>query len=204
MICRNHVDVSEGVRRCARCQVPFCADCLVEIQGRPYCATCKAEQLLDVRSGVDRTIMTYASNWKRFGALLLDSLIVGVPAALLFFLLPMMIIAGQSKQPDNPMLALLPIFLWFPAALATPIYEALMYQYKNGQTLGKMALKVRVVRPDGSPISVGQAWGRAFGKMVLGVVLGCLAIVDYVPALFTAEKTTIHDLMASTRVIDYE
>ena len=52
MICRNHVDVSEGVRRCSRCGSTFCRDCLVEIGGAPYCATCKTEQLLDVRSGV--------------------------------------------------------------------------------------------------------------------------------------------------------
>jgi len=60
MICRNHVDVSAGVRRCSRCGVTFCSDCLVDIQGKPYCATCKGEQLLDVRSGVDRTNLEFA------------------------------------------------------------------------------------------------------------------------------------------------
>ena len=201
MICRNHVDVSEGVRRCARCQVPFCADCLVEIQGRPYCSTCKAEQLLDVRSGVDRTIMSYASNWKRFGALILDGLIVGLPSYLIFIVLPMMLVASTNPSSDNPAVAFVPLIGWIPYFLTTPIYEALMTLHKNGQTLGKMALKVRIVRMDGSPVTNGQAWGRAFGKMLLG---SCISIFDYVPALFTAEKTTIHDLIASTRVIDSE
>lgn len=194
MICRNHVDVSEGIRRCARCQVPFCPDCLVEIQGRPYCATCKTEQLMDVRSGVDRTMIAYASNWKRFGAIIIDGLIVGLPAYLLLVLLPALLFAQQNDTAGS----IVSMALLVPYILAQPTYEALMFQYKNGQTLGKMALKVRVVRPDGSPMTTGQAWGRAFAKLLLG----CISIFDYIPALFTAEKTTIHDLVASTRVVD--
>ena len=73
-----------------------------------------------------------------------------------------------------------------------------MLQTKNGQTLGKMALKVRVVRPDGSPISPGQAWGR----VAMRTILGCLWIVDYIPAFFTPERTTLHDMVAGTRVVD--
>jgi uncharacterized RDD family membrane protein YckC len=61
-----------------------------------------------------------------------------------------------------------------------------------------MALKVRVVRPDGSPITSGQAWGRAAMKMIFG----CIWFADYLPAFFTQEKTTLHDLVASTRVVD--
>ena len=60
MICRNHVDVSEGIRRCGRCGATFCRDCLVDIGGVPYCATCKTEQLLDARSGVQRTALDIA------------------------------------------------------------------------------------------------------------------------------------------------
>lgn len=196
MLCRNHVDVSEGIRRCARCQVPFCRDCLVEIQGRPYCAICKTEQLLDVRSGVDRTVISLASNWKRFGAIILDGLIVSLPAYLLLILLPAMTLAKRNETAGGIFI----MVLWIPYVLAQPAYEALMFQHKNGQTLGKMALKIRVVRPDGSPLTPGQAWGRAFAKLFLG----CISIFDYLPALFTAEKTTIHDLVAGTRVVDHD
>ena len=73
-----------------------------------------------------------------------------------------------------------------------------MLSMKSGQTLGKLAVKVQVVRPDGRPISTGQAWGRA----VMRLVLGCLWIVDYLPAFFTEQKTTLHDMVAGTRVIE--
>src|SRR5436305_7391281 len=77
MICRNHVDVSEGVRRCSRCGTPFCRDCLVEIGGAPYCAMCKTEQLLDVRSGVSGPL-DLATIGKRFLAVLVDGIILYV------------------------------------------------------------------------------------------------------------------------------
>jgi uncharacterized RDD family membrane protein YckC len=88
--------------------------------------------------------------------------------------------------------------MYIPLILVPFLYEALMLQHKNGQTVGKMAMKVRVVRPDGSPISTGQAWGRSG----LRVVFKCLWPIDYLPAFFTNEKTTLHDLAASTRVIE--
>ena len=33
------------------------------------------------------------------------------------------------------------------------------------------------------------------------LVLGCMAIVDYIPYFFTDEKTTLHDMVAGTRVV---
>jgi uncharacterized RDD family membrane protein YckC len=192
MLCRTHIDVAEGVRRCARCGTPYCPDCLVELSGRPYCATCKSEQLLDVRSGVDRSgAIDLASRWNRFGAVFLDGLLVAVP---MYALLGVFVYWPQSQGQTPPLWA---NFISIPFALLSVLYEGLMMQYKDGQTLGKMALKVRVVRPDGSSISTGQAWGRTLIRMVLG----CLWIVDYIPAFFTQEKTTLHDMAAGTRVV---
>jgi len=192
MLCRNHVDVVERVRRCARCQVPYCPDCLVEIGGRPYCAGCKAEQLLDVRSGVDRTRVQLASRWNRFGATIVDGIIIAIP---MYAVMGFIMIGPIMKGQQPPMWA---NFIGIPFSLLGLVYEGLMLQHKNGQTLGKMLLKVRVVRPDGSPITPGQAWGRTGIRSVLA--LTCLAIVDYIPAFFTDEKTTLHDMAAGTRV----
>jgi uncharacterized RDD family membrane protein YckC len=191
MICRNHVEVTEGVRRCSRCSVPYCGDCLVDIAGQPYCAICKSERLLDVRSGVDATRLDFASPWKRFAAIFLDGLIVNLPIYL-GSILTAMAIAGVDE--NNPLLT----FVFIPLMFAQFFYEGAMMAAKRGVTLGKMAVKVRVVRPDGSPISTGQAWGRAAMKLLFG----CISIFDYLPAFFTKERTTLHDLVAGTRVIE--
>ena len=195
MICRNHVDVSEGVRRCARCGGSYCTDCLVSIHDRPYCATCKTEQLMDVRSGIDIVSrITYDGFWQRFGAYLIDYVIQLVPIYGIFGVL--MLISGLTsglKAEPSPL-----ILLGYIPALLIPIcYEALMLQMK-GQTVGKMALRLKVVRPDGSRITAGQAWGRA----AMRLILGCLIIGDYIPYFFTDEKTTLHDMVAGTRVIE--
>lgn len=194
MICRNHVDVMEGIRRCARCQTPYCRNCLVDIQGRPYCATCKSEQLLDVRSGVSAVgigVLQYASIWKRFGAAFLDALVLMIPIWIISFAVGM----ATTQLPTNtrPFANLITLPLMFVSFL----YEGLMYSNKDGQTLGKIAMRIRVVRIDGTSITQGQAWGRAGMKFILG----CMCIT-YIPAFFTDEKTTLHDMVAGTRVVD--
>ena len=40
MQCKNHPNVA-AVDRCAGCAEPFCANCLVDIQGQKYCGSCK-------------------------------------------------------------------------------------------------------------------------------------------------------------------
>ena len=194
MICRNHLDVSEGVRRCSRCGGTYCPDCLVQIGDQMFCATCKTEQIMDVRSGVDRTRMQYANFWQRLGAYIIDYIIQIIPIYAIMGVV--MLVAGlEAVAADEPSVWLLVIYV--PAFLIPICYEALMLQWKS-QTVGKMALRIKVVRPDGSRISTGQAWGRA----VMRLILGCLIIGDYIPFFFTDEKTTLHDMVAGTRVIE--
>jgi uncharacterized RDD family membrane protein YckC len=193
LACRNHPDVVEGLRYCSRCGQPYCPDCLVNIRGNTYCATCKNEQMLDLSSGVDQNVLELAGIGRRFGALFLDGLLLSIPVVVLFVLL----IVTMSSNPNfNP--------IWFQPALLLVIivyvvYEALMLGAR-GQTLGKMAMKIRVVRPDGTPISKGQAWGRAFMRQILA---SCLSIFNYLPAFFTKDRTCLHDLVANTRVVNW-
>src|SRR5258708_1643190 len=102
MVCANHVDVSEGVRPCARCRGPFCGDCVVTIQGLPYCATCKAEKLLDVQSGTDASVLQLATIGRRFAANLIDSCIVSIPIfTLLVCSWPSPRLARELRRPGS-------------------------------------------------------------------------------------------------------
>lgn len=193
--CPNHPDL-ETSERCARCGVGYCPNCLVTIEGRSYCARCKDERLLDIRSGVDPTKLPLASNWKRFGAIFVDGLITTLPLyfLMIMFLVPFMIANAQASNAEPPLWI---NFIGFPLMFVNLIYEGLMTQ-RNGQTVGKKALGIRIVQPDGRPITQGQAWGRAGARLLLG----CCWILDYIPAFFNAERTTLHDLLAKTRVVD--
>jgi uncharacterized RDD family membrane protein YckC len=165
----------------------------VAINDRLYCVMCKSEQLLDVRSGIDRTQLNLAGIGRRFGALMIDRIIVIGPVYALFLI--GMFATADAKGDPNPWVLLLLV----PLVFAPPVYEGLMLQHKQGQTLGKMALRIRVVRVDGSPITAGQAWGRATMRFVLE---GCASFIVYIPAFFTKEKTGLHDLVSSTRVVE--
>ena len=190
MLCRNHIDVSEGVRRCARCGSPFCHDCLVDIGGKPYCATCKGEEILDVRSGVDRRVLDFAGLGRRLGAAIVDGFLMWIVVAVLGVFFGIMGSAARNIGLNIGW----QLLMW----ALTVSYQALMLAAR-GQTLGKMAMKVKVVNADGSDITPGQAWGREIARAVLGL----LCIVDYIPLFFTDEKTSLHDMAAKTRVVNW-
>jgi uncharacterized RDD family membrane protein YckC len=194
--CRNHWDVVEGLRPCSRCGQTFCRDCLVDINGRPYCANCKNEQLLDVRSGVSSSTLSLASIGKRFGALFIDGFIVGIPFAIILGIVLFSAFSGNQFRPEN--FVAIQAFSWL-SIFVMVIYEGLMLGAR-GQTLGKIAMGIKVVRADGGDLTKGQAWGRAAMRQVL---VSCLCVINYLPAFFTPDKTALHDMVAGTRVVNW-
>jgi uncharacterized RDD family membrane protein YckC len=188
--CRNHADSVDALRSCARCNESFCGDCLVEIGARSLCATCKTEELLDVRSGVaGNARLDFASIAPRFAAWLVDILpVVGAQYLLRRWLMSVGIYMTSLINP-----------LGVSLSLAFVIYEALFLQWR-GQTLGKMLLRVKVVNADGRDLSIGQAWWRAIARGILGYTFG----LEYIPAFFTSERTCVHDLVARSRVVMVE
>ena len=68
---------------------------------------------------------------------------------------------------------------------------------KYGATLGKMACGIRVVRPDGSPVTYLRAFGRYWAKFLSGIML----LIGYIIAAFDAEKRALHDHICDTRVV---
>ena len=76
------------------------------------------------------------------------------------------------------------------------LYNAIMIG-KFGATVGKMAFRLKVVNADNTPVSMGKAFGRAFAD----VVSGFTCMIGYVIAAFDSQKRSLHDHIASTRVI---
>src|SRR5262245_60611621 len=137
MICRNHVDVSEGIRRCARCGSTFCADCLVDIGGVPYCAVCKTEQLLDARSGVERTKLDIAGIGRRIVGYLIDTFVL----YFVNFAIGLVIGVVMAASGNSTAAGLVGALTGIPV---TVVYDALLTAAR-GQTLGKMAMTMKVV-----------------------------------------------------------
>jgi uncharacterized RDD family membrane protein YckC len=183
MICRNHVDVSEGVRRCSRCGSTFCHDCLVDIGGKPYCAMCKTEQLLDVRSGVSGPL-DLAPISRRFWAYVADNVILYVVNATIGFAIGAAMRGGRAQ--------LLSCVTALTSIVLAIAYDAILVA-SSGQTLGKRVLNLKVVGETGADVTTGQAWGRAAAKLIP---------FSAVVALFNNERKGIHDMLARTRVVN--
>jgi uncharacterized RDD family membrane protein YckC len=66
-----------------------------------------------------------------------------------------------------------------------------------GQTVGRMALGIAVVRRDGGVPGYGRAALRSVGNALVVVTLGLAALV----ALFNRERRDMADLVSGTRVV---
>ncbi|MDX9709761.1 MAG: RDD family protein, partial [Trichloromonas sp.] len=67
-----------------------------------------------------------------------------------------------------------------------------------GQTPGKMALRIKVIRATGEEIGYGRAFVREVpGKFLSGILLG----IGYLMAAFDSQKQGLHDRIADTYVI---
>ncbi|HWM90865.1 MAG TPA: RDD family protein [Thermoanaerobaculia bacterium] len=203
MPCKNHPFVEDRLTRCSRCAEAFCPDCIVEIGGLPYCLSCKTESMRDLRSGVSVHELDMASVGRRFVALFIDGLLLTIPLVILalLVLLPLGLIEQQDENLP-PFLAIFAnIFVSLLAGASYVVYEGLMLS-SGGQTVGKKAMNIKVVTAEGNEVTRGQAWGRAASRQLLGFV-PCLGLIDYLVA-FGQERTTIHDMMAKTRVINWQ
>ncbi len=83
----------------------------------------------------------------------------------------------------------------FFSSLVSAAYS-IVFHWMWGQTLGKMALQIRVVSIDGGPLSFGQAVGRYFATFLSAFILG----IGFVMAGVRSDKRALHDLLAGTRV----
>jgi uncharacterized RDD family membrane protein YckC len=96
--------------------------------------------------------------------------------------------------------------LWviLAVALCTIYYAATMCRggERNGQTLGKQAVGLRVTRTDGKPIGPGVVLFRELLlKLVVGWLTGIGWLIDGLWPLHDGENRAVHDLAAGTRVV---
>jgi uncharacterized RDD family membrane protein YckC len=196
--CTNHPEVTSGILRCTRCSRPFCPSCVIRLRGFVYCASCKGERVRDIQSGSAPGELELATIGRRFGALWVDSLFFFVLSMVgTLMVIPFLMGSTRSETTDALTANVFVIGFTVLVAALMMVYEGLMLS-SRGQTLGKMALGIKVVTPEGRDISTGQAWGRSLLRQVF---FSYLSLINYLPAAFTKQRTCLHDLIAKTRVI---
>jgi uncharacterized RDD family membrane protein YckC len=193
----------EATRYCSECGRSTPADELAHFGDRLICPYCKDAYAQKLREGVAPVAaVSYAGFWIRFVAYMIDAIILAVAMGIVqFAILGSFISFPRFDSGTRPELMLAPMLGMLGLLSVVSIGISCTYEsffvYKYGATPGKMALSLKVVRPNGGPIDLGRAVGRYFGKMLSGIIL----YIGYIMAGFDSEKKALHDMICDTRVI---
>ena len=200
--------IEPDIRYCSQCGQPSPLDQLARFGDTLVCPNCKNSFVQKLREGVApvQPVFYYAGFWIRFVAAFIDGIILGVTSSAVQLLLlgsAFRPFAGMREPmpPDQALAAFGAIM--GTLALSMLIGVAIGASYEGffvsrvGATPGKMALGLKVVRPNGGPVSPGRAFGRYFAKWLSSMTLG----IGYIIVGFDAEKRAMHDMIVDTRVV---
>lgn len=136
-----------------------------------------------------------AGLWRRLAARFLDCLLGALIWSLAAMWLVIMVWARRSPLPLREA-ALLAVATLGLAAVLHVMYHV-VFIGGCGQTPGRMAVGIAVVRRDGVRAGYGRAMVRCFAGVLVGLTLGLLSI----GVLFTRERRGLADWLAGTRVV---
>jgi uncharacterized RDD family membrane protein YckC len=149
------------------------------------------------------TAVTPAGWWQRVGAALLDTVVVAIGAVILGIALALLI----ADDTDDDAVTGIAAATGFVVTGAYFCVLSARGGSRNGQTWGKQAVGIRVVRMDGAPVGLGFAFVREvlvktlLFAYVAGFVLYIPTIVNYLWPLWDPESRALHDKIARSRVV---
>jgi uncharacterized RDD family membrane protein YckC len=151
----------------------------------------------------------YAGFWKRFLAVIIDGIVIWVLQA--FVIVPILGLVGFSiatappdmSDPDAAMGMVASIIaaagaIWLVVVTIQILYGSFMESSKYQGTLGKMALGIIVTDMNGGKLDFTKALVRNLCKLISNFTM----LIGYIIAGFTAKKQALHDLIASTLVVN--
>lgn len=180
-------------RICTQCGRAFAADELVAFGDTLVCGYCKPIYAQKLREGVlPAGFRQYGGFWIRFVAVVIDGLIMGVVS---LFYTPFINLAAYD--PHDPVRIFIAIGILSAIGIVIRgIYETL-FVGRFGATPGKMVCHLKVVRPDGRPLTYMRSLCRYLAKVLNDFTF----TIGYIIAGFDDEKRALHDRLCDTRVI---
>ena len=156
------------------------------------------QDVLDPAAGI-----VLADRGTRLGASLLDGLIFGV-MVYLPLLIGMFASGGFAQAASGEDIGGAGLGVGFALAglgFIAWVWLTVKYLKANGQSIGKKACRIKVVRGDGSPVSVSRViWLRNVINMLLGI-LPMYGMID-VLFIFGDARRCVHDRIADTIVVN--
>ena len=156
------------------------------------------------------TAFDYAGFWQRFGAWVIDLIILTIPSMIVMYLLGGMEAYKhllEQLQSGNDMSAAIreygtatessSVASLFIAFFYYVFFEASKWQ----ATPGKLALRLRVTDINGKRVTLGRAAARNVVRLS-ALIFGLIPVICYIAVAWTQRKQGLHDLMASTFVLN--
>jgi uncharacterized RDD family membrane protein YckC len=139
----------------------------------------------------DASAQTLAAPFSRILAALVDvALLSMLNVSILYFTLRLLGLATSQIAE----LALLPIIAFF--LLLNGGYF-IAFTTVGGQSIGKMALGIKVISQEEDTVPIGRATLRTLACVVSALPLGA----GFLPVLLSADRLALHDRLAHTRVV---
>jgi uncharacterized RDD family membrane protein YckC len=187
------VAVIADVATCAQCGMTYAQEEMVHYGNLWICATCKPTFVQKLKEGGRLPgAMTYAGFWIRFGARVIDVVILWVVNTLLSFVPGLMIAKGNSRVGVLALQAALYLIQFLIGLCYTTWFLG-----RYGATPGKMACGLRVVTASGGKVSYARACARHFADVLNWFTF----LIGYLMAAFDDEKRALHDHICNTRVV---
>lgn len=158
----------------------------------------------------------YAGFWIRFGAWVIDSIIVGIPLLILSNVIFALFVnsmeipeellidpASIETLSDAEILSIIgPMMVAFFGTMAVCLlfslfYYALLHSSKWQATIGKKLLGLMVTDKNGNRLSF---W-RSLGRYVVSSLLSGILLIGFILAAFTEKKQALHDLIVGSLVV---
>jgi uncharacterized RDD family membrane protein YckC len=169
--------------------MPFCKKCGAELpEGASFCPKCGTAVVME-----EAPALKLAFWGERFVAWLIDVVILGVIVGTLGLLIWWLAAQPFTWVPGWP--SWLPFFNVGPGGVIYFIYWMFM-EGAYGQSIGKMIMRIRVTRLDGSPIGMAHAALESVGKAFL-LPLDCL--LGWI--LYPRRRQRIFNYLSETIVI---
>jgi uncharacterized RDD family membrane protein YckC len=179
---------------CSECGQAFAEDDMIRFEEAWVCATCKPIFVQKIKEGVSLTgAMDFAGFWLRFGAILIDGIIMWIVNMIIS--IPLGFIGATSFE-QSAVMVVTQLFMILLQFVIPAVYDT-WFVGKYAATPGKMACRIKVVTADAGQVSYARALGRHFAKWISGFVLG----IGYFMAAFDDQKRSLHDRICDTRVI---
>lgn len=141
----------------------------------------------------DEGEVVYAGFWKRFAAYAVDTFLLAIVFGIGGGIFGAS--AGEEMFTDGGKAFMKMYAVEF---VLMGVYFAWMHASANQATLGKMVVGIKVTDDDGQRISLLRGIGRFFATIPSSIIL----CIGYAMAGFTDRKRALHDMLASTLVVD--